>query len=228
MTVTDWLYPPTCVLCGAAGQPGLDLCVGCQADLPALGSACSRCALPLPEDSENILCGRCQRHPPPFCRTLAAVRYQESVSRMVLALKFHRKLAMAPVLARCLSDAVIASGQPLPELLIPVPLHKSRMRERGYNQALEIARPIALRLDLPLDPQRCRRTRATRPQSELERGERLNNPRGAFSCDAFNAPTRIAIIDDVVTTGATVTELTRVLKRAGAGEVEVWCVARTP
>jgi ComF family protein len=222
------LYPPTCVLCGAPGQAGLDLCEGCRADLPHNRHACPRCALPLPEDPAAGLCGPCQRHPPPFAASHAAFRYEDPLPPLIAGMKFRARFNLARLLGQCLALALLEQGAERPGLIIPVPLHPKRLRERGYNQALEIAREPAAALGIPIDGTGCIRALHTNAQVGLDDRERRRNVRGAFAVRRPPAARHVAILDDVVTTGSTVTELTRVLRAAGVERVDVWAVARTP
>ncbi|MEJ2508110.1 MAG: ComF family protein [Gammaproteobacteria bacterium] len=226
--------PARCVLCGAPGSDGRDLCAGCAADLPrlnpVLGQACSRCAAPLPPSSPGAVCGRCLRRPPPHEATVAAFRYEPPLSRLITELKFHQRLHLARLLGEELAEAVAAAlalrADEAPQVIVPVPLHRARLRERGYNQALELARPVAARLDIPLAPSLCERVRATSAQTDLPAGRRRANVRGAFRANDCSGIDRVALVDDVLTTGHTVAELARVLKRAGVRRVEVWGCAR--
>lgn len=223
------LYPPTCVLCGAPGQGELDLCVGCLADLPVSPNCCIRCALPLPAElPSDARCGQCQRRPPPYAVCRTAFRYEEPLPALVGGLKFSSRLNLSRLLGQCLAIALRERGAEMPELILPVPLHAKRLRERGYNQALEIARTLGRELSIPVDSRSCTRVLVTPPQTGLERKERRRNVRGAFRVRNPLDVTHVTIVDDVVTTGSTVAELTRVLKKAGVGRVDVWAVARTP
>jgi ComF family protein len=223
------LYPPTCVLCGVTGHGGLDLCPGCLADLPYNRHPCARCALPLPAGTgAGALCGQCQRRPPPFDACYAAFRYEDPLPALVGGAKFRSRLELARLLGQCLARALFEQGAEMPELILPVPLHARRLRERGYNQALEIARAASRDLGVPIDTESCLRVVSTAPQAGLEQKERRRNVRGAFQIVRSLPRSHLAILDDVVTTGSTVAELTRVLRKAGATRVDVWAVARTP
>lgn len=223
------IFPPTCLLCGAPGADGRDLCRGCAADLPRNINACARCALPFAAPSPaGALCGRCQRRAPPFDRCLAAFRYEGVVPTLVTDVKFRGRLNVARLLGQCLAERARSQGTTLPSLLIPVPLHPRRQRERGYNQALEIARIVGRELKIPVAADRCIRATATPPQTGLDERERRRNIRGAFAARGDLTGVDLAIIDDVVTTGSTVSELSRILNAAGAQRIEVWAVARTP
>ncbi len=228
VSVLRCLYPPTCLLCGATGHEGLDLCSGCGRDLPHNANPCRRCALPLPAGAgAGALCGRCQIEPPVFERCHGALRYEGAVRHLVGRLKFDGKLAHGRLLCRLLGDYLEASGAQMPELLLPVPLHPRRLRQRGFNQALELARPLGRRFDIPVDAHTCQRIRATRPQAELELAERRGNLRGAFALQGALGVRHVAIVDDVVTTGTTVSALAGALLRQGVTRVEVWAAART-
>jgi len=225
----DTLFPPTCLLCGAPGSGDLDLCEGCAGALPWNRHCCARCALPFDgAELEGALCGACQRRAPPYERCLAALRYETPVPSLVGAAKFRGRMNAVRVLGQLLARSVQAAGEPLPEVLVPVPLHRRRLAERGYNQALEIARVVARQFELPLEPGCCDRGVATLPQAGLDEGSRRRNIRGAFRARSPLGLHHLAIIDDVVTTGSTVEELARVLRRAGAGPIQVWALARTP
>jgi ComF family protein len=223
--IGHWLLPPRCLLCGDAGHEGLDLCRDCAAELPRNASCCARCALPLPLPA--ALCGRCQRHPPPWEAAWAPFRYGWPLDRLEARFKFGRDLAAGRSLV------ALWRGQPrplaLPEVVVPVPLHRARLRQRGYNQALELARPLTRALGVPLRHDLLARTRSTAAQSELDAPTRRRNVRGAFVVRSeAPLPAHVAVLDDVMTTGATLAECARVLKRAGVARVDVWALARAP
>ena len=223
------VMPPICVLCGEAGirfPSGVrDLCPACQESLPWAESQCARCALPLTATTVEALCGRCQTHPPAFASCLSPFRYHTPVDHLLLGLKFNGRLAQARLLGELMADWLDSVMDTPPDQLIPVPLHADRLRERGFNQAVELARPIADRLGLPLNLRGVRRVLATPPQSDLSRKQRLKNIRGAFEV-VQPVHGHVAIIDDVMTTTSTADELARTLLRAGAERVEVWVCAR--
>ena len=208
-----------CLLCGAEGGPEL-LCPACIAELPALAESCPRCALPSPA---GAVCGSCLNHPPHFDATLALWRYEFPCDRLVQALKYRARLALAGFFARNLAT------RPIPEvdLIVPMPLHAKRLAERGFNQALEVARGLARHLGRPIEPRGVLRVKNTPPQTELPYEDRAKNVRGAFLCELDLSGASVAVLDDVMTTGATLNELARVLKRAGATRVENLVIART-
>ena len=223
------LLPPTCVLCGAPGALGLDLCPGCLADLPHNHHPCIRCAHPLPWDLQATgVCGACQHQPPPQDASHIPFLYQDAIPSLVIGAKFHGRLNLARLLGLCLARSLRQQGVLQPDIIIPVPLHPHRLRERGYNQALEIARALSRELAIPVDPGLCARLRATPPQVGLEREERQHNVRGAFGVMGPVAGGHLVILEDVVTTGGTTGELARVLRQAGAARIDLWAVARTP
>lgn len=222
------MFPPSCILCGARGQrPTLDLCSGCAADLPANRPACMRCAAPLVgENGVAPECGRCLTRPPVFERAFVPFRYAYPVDHIVKAFKYRSALAWGRVLGTLLAQQLRASGSPLPQALIPVPLHAERHRERGFNQAHELARPLSRLLGIAIDDRLCERVRATHDQTELTAKQRRKNLRKAFEVTRVTGLRHVALIDDVLTTGSTVSELARTLKRAGVKVVDVWAVAR--
>jgi ComF family protein len=223
--IQDWLYPPTCLLCGDPGGPDQDLCGPCAESLPYIAVACPRCALPLAAP-EPRLCGACQNRPPAFDAAFALLRYEEPVGHLVRSLKFGARYPAARLLGTLLAER-LRGRVDLPEAIIPVPLHESRYRKRGFNQAIEIARSVSRRLDIPLDLTACRRIRATPAQARLPARERRRNLRKAFAARPGLAYRHVAILDDVVTTGTTVNEVARTLRRAGVEKIEVWACART-
>jgi ComF family protein len=176
----------------------------------------------------DSLCGACQRRPPPFAVCHTAFRYEEPVPALVGGAKFRARLNLLRLLGQCLALSLRERNAEMPGLILPVPLHVERTRERGYNQALEIARTLSRELSVPVDSRCCARIFATTPQTGLRKQDRRRNVRGAFRVLDPLKSAHVAILDDVVTTGSTVSELTRVLLKAGVKQVDVWAVARTP
>ncbi len=211
-----------CLLCGTLCS-GAGLCGPCRDELVPNGPACRHCALPLPLDGG--LCGRCLKRPFPLDHCLALLRFQPPLSELVHRLKFRQQLAVA----RLLGGMLAAPLEPLvqrPELIVPIPLHPLRLRERGYNQALELARPLARHLGIALAARLCRRVRATAAQTELDLAQRRRNLRQAFEVCGEVGGRHLVLVDDVMTTGSTLAELARTLRRAGAARVDAWVVAR--
>ncbi|MEX0899330.1 MAG: ComF family protein [Gammaproteobacteria bacterium] len=218
------MFQHYCVLCEGLAE-GRDLCVACQADLPWLGASCVRCARPLATAPGAAWCGRCLRRPTLQAATRVAFRYAFPIDQLLQKLKFGGSLPPGRVLGELLAQALSRCEAGV-EALVPVPLHPRRMRERGFNQAVEIARPIARALELPLLTRACRRVRDTPAQSGLDARARRRNPVGAFTASDTVHGKRIAIIDDVYTSGSTIAAVTHALLHAGATRVEAWCVAR--
>jgi ComF family protein len=218
-----FVLPLRCLLCGAAGAGDIDLCTDCAAELPRNHSCCARCALPLAASA--ALCGECLRHPPPWQAAWAPFRYGWPLDRLESRYKFGADLAAGRVLSVLWRRE--ACPVELPQLLLTVPLHRRRLRRRGYNQALELARPLARSLGVPLDHGALLRRRATEAQTELDAVARRRNVHGAFALrEGVALPAHVAILDDVMTTGATLAECVRVLRRAGVSRVDVWALAR--
>jgi ComF family protein len=203
--VAATLFPPKCCLCGFPGVSfDLDLCSFCHADLPWLNEATS---------------------------TVVALRFATPADDLIRQLKYHGIYANARVLGVLLAQAVDERAAPLPRLLVPVPLHVARLRERGFNQAVALARYAGRMLKVPIAPSVVRRVRDTPSQTSLSVDERHRNVRGVFAVSGARALRRlsaaghVAIVDDVITTGSTVAELKCVLLAAGCRRVDVWAVA---
>lgn len=221
------MLPPRCLLCGAPGADGRDLCAGCAGDFAPNAIRCPRCALPLAAPAPA--CGECLRRDPSFASAWAPFRYEHPLDLLEARFKFHADLAAGHVLSALMLERASVDAPARPELLIPVPLHAARLRERGYNQALELARPLAHAFAIPLRADLLLRTRATPPQTGLDAKTRRRNLRGAFAVAADAAlPDHVALVDDVMTTGATLRECARVLRAAGVARVDVWALARAP
>ena len=211
-----------CALCGAATGDAV-ICAACESALPRLASYCESCAVPLPRAG---ICGRCQRRPPAFDRAIAAFEYRFPVDRVVHRFKYSADLALGRWLSLQLAERVGCESPP--DLLVAPPLTGVRLRERGFNQALEIAKVVGRRLGVRCDLTGLAKVRETSPQPGLGRARRRANLRRAFRCDLVLEGRSVALVDDVMTTGATADALARVLKAAGAARVSVWAVARTP
>lgn len=221
-----WLWSGNCLLCHARLPAGRDVCAACDRSLPRAQSACSRCGAPGAVVGTNAVCGECQKHPPAYDGTRAVFRYASPVDRLIQHLKYHGRLELSRVLGGYLAEHMLTLDDPLPDVVVPVPLHTARLRERGYNQSLEIARFVSRRLRVPLDWRGTQRIRPTEPQTELPRDQRRKNVRGAFTASKAFAGQRIAIVDDVMTSGHTVNALAETLLHSGVRDVRVWVVAR--
>jgi ComF family protein len=209
-----------CVLCGAMTRHGA-WCDACDPDLPCLDSMhCPVCALPSPN---GAVCGQCLRKQRLFDRTVAVYAYAFPLDRLIQSLKFNEQLQLAASLA----DRLVQCIDTLPDCIVAMPLHPARLRERGFNQSMELARRLARKLGVPLLPHACRRVRDTPRQSSLKWKERGRNVRRAFVCTQAMDGKHVAMVDDVMTSGASLNELALALRRAGAREVSAWVVART-
>jgi ComF family protein len=225
--IQDWLLPRLCPACGDPAGPGQELCLGCEQSLPILQHACPHCAIPYEHPGTQGECGACQQRPPAFTRSIALYRYAPPVDHFIRELKFHQQLGLARMLGERLARR-LAREASRPDLIIPVPLHGARLRERGYNQALEIARPVARTLNVPLDFRSLVRVRATAPQTGMTLVARRKNLRGAFAWRSSREVKNlhVALVDDVMTTGSTVQAAAKCLRAAGAREVDIWVIAR--
>ena len=215
------LLPQDCFLCAAPAGDCL-LCPACLASLPRLtAERCPICALPAPGAA---VCGACLKQAPHFDATQAVFRYEFPLDRLIRSLKYAHRLAGADFLGRALATLPVPFR---PDLILPVPLAPARLAERGFNQALEIARPLARTLGVPLEISRVHRRRDTAPQASLPWKERKQNIRHAFECELDLTDRTVLVVDDVMTTGATLDELSRTLKAHGAARVENFVLART-
>lgn len=214
------LLPASCLLCGADSKDQL-LCPECANDLPRLpNNRCPQCS---EQTTHGERCGACLKDPPAFARSFACFRYEFPVDRIIHAFKYGHQLAVANWAAEIITRQITNN---IYDLLIPMPLHPDRLRERGFNQSAEIARRIAHKIGCPLGMESLSRCRATPPQAELPMKERTRNVRGAFECSNDLSGKRVLLIDDVMTTSATLREASRIIKLHGAAQIEVAVLAR--
>lgn len=215
--------PAACLLCGDNSNRAA-LCTNCRQELPWLPAQhCPNCALPTLDGGP---CGKCLKSAPAFDFTIAAFLYRDSLSQLIPAAKFGARWSLLPALAGFLAEKVEALEHP--DLLVPLPLHPQRLKERGFNQALEIAEPLAKRLKVPLENTLLQRVRNTEHQARLSEKARHRNMRRAFLATRRLDGLHIALIDDVLTTGASLDAAAHALKLAGASRVDAWVLARTP
>ncbi len=219
----NWLFPARCYLCSKALSAGQMICLCCQRGLPWIRRACRRCALPIETGSQ---CGVCLSNPPEFTACISPFLYEPPISTLIIQLKFHQRLHYARLLGELLIDAVSDQANSLPECLIPVPLHHQRIRRRGFNQAVEIAKPLSKRFNIPILYDHCHRHKNTVPQTRLSANIRRRNLSGAFSAEKDLKFTHVAIVDDVMTTGQTTRQLSRLLLTRGIQKIDIWCCAR--
>lgn len=214
--------PGQCHLCRAWTRGGL--CSACRDALLRPVPRCDRCAIVVP--AAVTVCGSCLHDPPPFSRCITALDYAEPWAALVRQFKFHQQVELAALFAGLMHEA--ASGADAPDLLLPAPLAPARLRERGYNQSWELAR----RLGTPADAGLLLRVRDTTHQADLPLAQRAANVRGAFAIEPLRRREIegrvITVVDDVLTTGATAAEMARTLLEAGAAQVRLWVLARTP
>lgn len=223
--LSHWL-PQACVLCGQSCQRHA-LCPACLGDLPRLTApTCDQCGLSL-EVTGTIPgpCGHCLQHMPAYDRVIAGFAYAQPVSQLITKLKFRGRIQLARLFGELLVQQ-IATANTQVQAILPVPLHPARLRQRGFNQALEIARPLARALSLPMLTNCIRRWRHTLPQSDQVASQRERNIRGAFRLTQAPAYQHVAIVDDVMTSGHTVNEIAKLLRAGGVKQIEVWCLAR--
>lgn len=198
-------------------------CAACDHALPYLDAAhCPTCALPTPSGE---MCGQCLKHPPLLARAAAVFGYAFPLDKLIQAMKYGEQLALAHAFAEKLAYRIDKTG--LPDYVIPMPLHPAKLRERGFNQSQLLAARAARELGLELLPDACQRVRDTPPQSALPWKARKKNVRNAFRCDADLAGKRVALVDDVLTTGASLNALAEAVQQRGAVEISAWVVART-
>jgi ComF family protein len=252
----DALLPGLCLLCdqplhsASARRAGhAQLCDHCHHTLPWNAHCCTGCGVPLPRGaigptgglgptgpavsgcaySGRARCEACCQQPPPFTRTVAPLLFESVVQTWLHSLKFHHGTFEGRVLGELLASAISGAyaERRLPDVIVPVPLSRRRLAWRGHNQALSLAGPVAHRLRLTIHRTSARRTRHTNPQSASTRAQRRHNAANSFISKPWRGGT-LAIVDDVMTTGATATQMAEALLEAGAGEVHLWVAARTP
>ena len=229
----DWLnrflyglLPGKCILCTNPTDRYLDLCKDCENDLPRTDNPCWQCALTVPKGQE--ICGRCLTAPPPFSHCFAAFEYAAPVDILINQFKNQQNIIVGKVMAKVLARNYLEQHILIPDLWLPVPLHKHRLKSRGFNQASEIAEVLSDATGTPINSRTCRRIHDTNDQKSKTAKQRALNMKNAFVVDEYLNGQTIGIVDDVVTTMSTVAELSRLLLAHGAGEVQVVCLARTP
>lgn len=216
------LLPERCALCMTPDQCGF--CANCQQLLPAIQVACQHCATPIAMPG---VCGQCQNKASSFEHAIAPFAYQPPISMHIQQLKYHSRLDLAPALAKMLITRVLKCSDVMPELLVPVPLHERRLFQRGFNQAALIASVVGNLLDIPVQQKLVRRVRDTISQTSLDRASRIKNVRDAFAVIGQQRYDSVAIIDDVMTSGATVEALAKSLRASGYAKISVWSIAKT-
>jgi len=229
------LYPPRCQLCGSSHHLQYDgqLCTFCAADIRVNDNACHVCALPLVgresrETGRFAVCGHCVKYPPVYDVCWSPFVYAQPLEWMIHQLKFGAKLHFSSLLSSLMAEKLpdyLYQGA-CPEVIIPMPLHYKRLKQRGFNQSYLLIKPVARALSIPIDLSFCERVRDTEHQTGKRAHQRMQNIKNAFKVNAQRHYNHVVVFDDVVTTGASVAELSSVLKKAGVKKVDVWCLAR--
>jgi len=225
--IINLLLPNQCILCQSKTHRDMPLCIACENDLPWNLHPCQRCGKHM-EAKNQLTCGQCITKLPNYDRCFTAFRYLAPVNGWISSMKFFDQWHYSRILGQLFAKHLLRTieKKDYPELILPVPLHVKRLQKRGFNQALELAKPIATALNIPIETQSIQRIKNTLPQSELKKNDRTKNIKKAFHLRKPITAKHIAIIDDVITTGNTITELTKTLKKAGAHRIDVWACAR--
>jgi ComF family protein len=222
MDVKKLFSTGSCFFCQAITNSAW--CDGCEADLLFDSQRCPVCAR---NTGNSLVCGSCLNQPPSYLSTVVLFNYKYPIKELIKNFKFNKQPMLSKVFAYYLSDKLRQKKALLPHTLVPVPLHKTRQTERGFNQSLELAKKLSPLLNCPLNTSLCSRIINTSPQSSLPMKTRRKNVRGAFSLTGEHMPKHIAIIDDVITTGSTANELATLFKKAGCERIDIWAIART-
>ncbi len=226
--------PTSCIVCGQVAETDHSICNDCGSELPKLSDCCQRCGIELNGRlSHDRCCASCQLSPPSFDSCTAAFPYVSPINKLIADFKFSARFDIGYSLSRTLASAFNAyyTGMDKPELLLPVPLHESRLRSRGFNQANEIGKVLAKYCAVPLSHSTLSKVRNTEPQSSMNSvAARAKNLRKAFTVSGMaelSGVTHIALIDDVVTSMATTQTISRMLREQQDCRIDVWCLART-
>lgn len=232
----DIIYPPRCALCltssQTANKTAIELCEACQKDLQLVTTACFQCGIPLQQTQPEQLCGACLKKTPAYDQVISVYHYQQPLIWLIQQMKFHKKTRIAHLLAQLMSRYIEQSIADelisVPDAIIPVPLHHKRQHQRHFNQAEELSIVISKSLQKPIDMQYIERHLSSQQQSGLDAKQRKKNIKGIFKITnrKHNQYQHVAIIDDVMSTGSTVNEVAKVLKKSGIKKVDVWVLAR--
>jgi len=223
------IIPRHCLFCLQKTQNAFDLCAACIADLSINNHCCQRCALPLEHDSGQMIymCGHCLSHRYYYDQVISPFGYVDDMAYLIKKLKYHQKIHYADLLAKLfIAQVKTMHNFQLPQIIMPIPMHQQRLKHRGYNQALELARIFSSYYQLPLNFSALIRSRYTHFQAEMSGSKRQQNVKNAFIIKKEIQYTHIALIDDVMTTGSTVNEVAKVLKQVGVKKVDIWTIAR--
>lgn len=225
-TIIDLLVPHHCVVCSKpVFSNNLYCCESCFDQLPFQQNACSVCGQQF--NAQSDICGQCINNPPEFESCFCAFAYQSPIRELIQSFKYQQQPALATLLSRLLYQEVCDQQLELPEALIPVPMHYSRLRERGYNQAQLLATEIGKLSNIKVDNCLIKKSKITPTQASLSRKQRIRRIKGSFIANQKAPYSSVAIIDDVVTTGATISEITKILKQKGVDSIQIWAIAHT-
>lgn len=216
------IAPQYCYGCSERSRRDIALCSHCEGDLPWLGHHCCYCSLPIQRQLK--FCGQCAKKKPYYDRVICAFYYTAPIARWLTLFKFHNTLALGQVFSHCLLKRTPQSIEA--DWIIPMPLHRSRLRQRGYNQALVLAQQIQKHRPITIDHTLASRHKKTKAQVSLNKDKRRHNLHNAFTINKDIKKKNIIIIDDIMTTGSSINELSRTLKQHGAARVEAWVIAR--
>ena len=234
--ILDILYPRRCILCLSAdaslSQTDIDLCPACRNELQLIEHSCYQCGIPLQNTLAGQLCGQCLQKSPAYDQVISIYHYRQPLVWLIAQMKFNKKLLIARLLSQLMTQHLLAIKKSeqlsLPEAIIPVPLHHKRQYQRQFNQSEELAKTLSDTLDIPLDTQYLQRHIDSVQQSGLDAKQRKKNVKGIFKVNNKKQQhyRHVVIIDDVMSTGSTVNEIARVLKRSGIKQIDVWVLAR--
>lgn len=222
--ILNFLLPFTCVSCHTRSDRQQDLCQKCFLQLPYYQNGCISCGNLLTE--KNLRCGQCLTNPPIVTNTHILFHYQPPITQWIIQLKFYRKLLYARLLGELFAHYLQTQYTQFPNLIIPIPLHLKRIKERGHNQVIEIARPIAKIMQLPILLKSAKRNKYTAPQTTLSRTERQQNMQNAFIFSEDLTGQHVAILDDVMTTGSTLNAFCQTIAAHRPKQIDIWCCAR--
>lgn len=231
-TLQQLIFPYTCIICSQHSTLQKDICLDCLNLLPKFPSGCEICARHIPHSPHllsGITCGKCISNPPHFDRTLALFSYVHPIDKFIINLKFNHQLIYAKLFGELFVKHLKSyyKNTSFPELVIPIPLHQKRLKQRGFNQVFELAKSIKKHLNIKIDTNSCIKIKNTPPQSLITFDERKVNIKNSFKIKYSIQAKHVAILDDVMTTGHTVNELSKTLKKSGMQKIDVWCIART-
>ena len=215
--------PAICSLCNQYHRNNVAICAPCHALLSPLGPACRHCAIPLP-DAKFPVCGQCLRQKPDVDQVLTAYRFEEPLRTLLHEFKYHQGLYLSSFITQLMLDAICVTTYKT-QCLIPVPMHPLRIRQRGFNQAAQLAKNLSRMLNLPFDLSSCQKVINTEPQAGLNAKQRKKNIDQTFQANPQHHQ-HVTLVDDLLTTGSTANELARVLKNKGVARVDLWCCAR--